>query len=103
MVVLGDLAALGINEMKLNLYKILDNREIAIKYHTETYSRYTSFNRVNNQIMSIVGLLLFAVSYVFDFYMLLLLPFYVIFTIVINVLDYRVRKLQLFDLINQKD
>lgn len=89
--------------MKLNLYKILDNREIAIKYHKETHSRYTSFNRVNNQIMSIVGLLLFAVSYVFDFYMLLLLPFYVIFTIVINVLDYRVRKLQLSDLINQKD
>lgn len=87
--------------MRMTLYKIIDNREFAIKYHEKTRSKYTTIKRVMNSIMNFALLIFFMISVIIDSYILLLLPAYIVVAIILNILDYWIRKKQLEYLLDE--
>lgn len=81
------------------LLQILNNRQLALKYIYETSSKYTKINQVNNYFCGIISLAFLCISNFLDFYILILSPLYIVCTMALNILDYRVRKEQLKKLI----
>lgn len=85
------------------ILKILDNRKVALLYHNQTKSKYTKVKRINNEILGFITVVFLLISNFIDFYILIFSPFYILFVIIINILDYRIRKRQLRELINEID
>ena len=73
------------------LWRILNEEDMSRKYDQETSSKYTAFNQVNNYFIGAISgfvIIIALPSYIFLFY-----PVYLIITIILNVQDYRIRKI----------